>query len=55
MHRTGAPTRRMMTRASALLPGGEYTAQLAAGRSQTIDEALTAAQPVLEDRSPAAA
>ena len=47
--------RRTIERASALLPGSEYTAQLAAGRSQTIDEALTAAQPVLEDRSPAAA
>jgi hypothetical protein len=37
-------------RAAALLPGGEYAAQLAAGRSQTIDEALTAALPILEDR-----
>jgi len=42
-------------RAAALLPGGEYAAQLAAGRSQTIDEALTAALPILEDRQPAAA
>ena len=40
-------------RAAALLPGGEYAAQLAAGRSQTIDEALTAALPILEDRQPA--
>ena len=45
--------RRTIERASALLPGGEYTAQLAAGRSQTIDEALTAALPILEDRQPA--
>ena len=42
-------------RAAALLPGGEYAAQLAAGRSQTIDEALTAALPILENRQPAAA
>ena len=42
-------------RASALLPDGEYHAQLAAGRSQTIDDALIAAQPILEDRQPAAA
>ena len=41
--------------AKALLPGGEYTAQLAAGRSQTIDEALAAATPILQDRQPAAA
>jgi hypothetical protein len=36
------------------VPGGEYAAQLAAGRRQTIDEALTAAPPILEDRQPAA-
>ena len=41
--------------AKALLPGAEYTAQLAAGRSQTIDEALAAATPILQDRQPAAA
>jgi hypothetical protein len=41
-------------RAAALLPDGEYTAQLAAGRSQTIDDALTAALPILQDRQPAA-
>jgi predicted ATPase len=39
----------------ALLPGGEYTAQLAIGRSQTLDEALAAAMPILQDRQPAAA
>jgi len=37
------------------LPDGEYNAQLAAGRSQTINDALIAAQPILEDRQPAAA
>jgi hypothetical protein len=42
-------------RAAALLPGGEYAAQLAAGRSQTIDDALTAAQPILQDQQQAAA
>jgi predicted ATPase len=47
--------RRTIQRASALLPDGEYTAQLVAGRSQTIDDALTAALPILEDRQPAAA
>jgi predicted ATPase len=36
--------------ATALLPGGEYAAQLAVGRSQTIDDALTAAQPILQSR-----
>jgi predicted ATPase len=40
-------------RAAALLPGGEYDAQLAVGRSQTIDDALTAALSILEDRQPA--
>jgi tetratricopeptide (TPR) repeat protein len=45
--------RRTIKRAAALLPGDEYTAQMAAGRSQTIDEALTAARPMLEDRQPA--
>jgi predicted ATPase len=38
--------------AASLLSGGEYTAQLAAGRSQTIDDALTAALPILEDQQP---
>jgi len=47
--------RRTIQRASAMLPDGEYHAQLAAGRSQTIDDALIAAQPILEDRQPAAA
>jgi tetratricopeptide (TPR) repeat protein len=46
---------RTIERASALLPGSEYTAELAVGRSQTIDEVLTAALPILEDRQPAAA
>jgi tetratricopeptide (TPR) repeat protein len=46
--------RRTIQRASALLSDGEYTAQLAAGRGQTIDDALTAAQPILEDRQRAA-
>jgi hypothetical protein len=41
-------------RAAALLPDSEYTAQLAAGRSQAIDDALTAALPILQDRQPAA-
>ncbi len=40
--------------AAALLPGGEYAAQLAIGRRQTIGEALTAAQPILQDRQLAA-
>jgi predicted ATPase len=40
--------------AKALMPAGEYTAQLAAGRGQTIDEALASATPIPQDRqSPA--
>jgi predicted ATPase len=47
--------RRTIEQAKALLPDSEHTSQLAAGRSQTIDDALTAALPILEDRqSPAA-
>jgi hypothetical protein len=46
--------RRTIQRTTALLSDGEYTAQLAAGRSQTVDDALTAAQPILEDRQRAA-
>jgi predicted ATPase len=38
--------RRTIQRAAALLSHGEYTAQLAAGRSQTIDDALIAALPI---------
>ena len=44
---------RTIKRAAALLHGGEYAAQLAAGRSQTIDDALAAALPILEDREQA--
>ena len=44
---------RTIKRAAALLPGSEYAAQLAAGRSQTIDDALAAALSILEDRQPA--
>jgi predicted ATPase len=40
-------------RAAALLPDGEYAAQLAAGRGQTIDDALTAALPILAGKQPA--
>ena len=38
--------RRTIQRAAALLSDGEYTAQLAAGRRQSIDDALTAALPI---------
>jgi tetratricopeptide (TPR) repeat protein len=41
--------RRTLERAAALLPGDEYTAQVTVGRTQSIDEALTAARPILED------
>jgi predicted ATPase len=44
---------RTMKGAAALLPSEEYAAQLAVGRTQTIDDALTAARPILEDRQPA--
>jgi tetratricopeptide (TPR) repeat protein len=46
--------RRTTQRASALLSDGEYAAQLAAGRSQTIDDALTAALPILQHQQQAA-
>jgi len=45
--------RRTIDRLAALLPDGQYTAQVTAGRSLTIDQALAAAQPMLEDRQPA--
>jgi hypothetical protein len=45
--------RRTIQRASALLSDGEYATQLAVGRSQTIDDALTAALPILEDQQAA--
>jgi len=35
---------------AALLPDGEYDEQLAAGRGQTLDDALIAAGPILEGR-----
>jgi len=47
--------RRTIEQAEALLPDSEYASQLAAGRSQTIDDALTAALPIPEDRQSAAA
>jgi predicted ATPase len=46
--------RRTIEQAEALLPDSEYTGQLAAGRSQSLDDALTAALSFLEDRQPAA-
>jgi predicted ATPase len=38
---------RLAERLAALLPGGKYQEQLAAGRGQTLDEALEAARPIL--------
>jgi predicted ATPase len=38
---------------AALLSEGDYTTETATGRGQTIDDALTAAQPILEGRQPA--
>jgi hypothetical protein len=46
---------RTTQQASTQLPDPEYTAQLAVGRTQTITDALTAAQPMLHDQQPAAA
>ncbi len=46
--------RRTIERAQALLPRSEYTAQLASGRSQTTEEALTQALQALGDLAPAA-
>jgi predicted ATPase len=45
---------RVIERVTALLPDGEYAAQLTVGRGQTIDEALGGAQPVLEGWLPTA-
>jgi tetratricopeptide (TPR) repeat protein len=47
--------RRTIEQAETLLPDSEYAAQLAAGRIESLDYALTAALPILEDRQPAAA
>jgi predicted ATPase len=44
---------RTIKRAAAVLPGDEYAAQLAVGRALTIDDALTAARPLLHDPQPA--
>jgi hypothetical protein len=46
--------RRTIERAQALLPPSEYTAQVAAGRSQTIEDALTQALQTLAGQAPAA-
>jgi hypothetical protein len=40
--------------AVALLPDGEYTAQVAVGHSQTVEDALTAALPIWQGRQSAA-
>jgi predicted ATPase len=47
--------RRTIEQAEALLPNSEYIGQLAAGRSLSINDALTAALPILEDQQSAAA
>jgi hypothetical protein len=44
---------RTVKRAAAALPGDEYAAQLAVGRTLTIDDALAAAAGILDDRQPA--
>jgi predicted ATPase/tetratricopeptide (TPR) repeat protein len=46
---------RVVERARASLSGSEYAAQLAVGRSQTIDEALDGARPILGGSLPTAA
>ncbi|MGH3271086.1 MAG: hypothetical protein ACRDN1_18815 [Trebonia sp.] len=38
---------------AASLPSGEYAAQVTVGRGQTVDDALGAAQPMLDGRQPA--
>jgi predicted ATPase len=40
-------------RVAASLPSGEYAAQVTAGRGQTVDDALGAAQPMLDGRQSA--
>jgi predicted ATPase len=47
--------RRTIERAQALLPRGEYAAQVASGRSQTIEDALAQALQTLAGQAPAAA
>ena len=46
--------RRTAERAQALLPGGEYAAEVASGRSQTIEDALAQALQTLAGQAPAA-
>jgi predicted ATPase/DNA-binding SARP family transcriptional activator len=46
--------RRTIEQAKALLPSGEFAAHVAAGRGQTIEDALTQALPTLEGRAPVA-
>jgi hypothetical protein len=46
--------RRTIERAQALLPPNEYAAQVASGRSQTIEDALTQALQTLAGQMPAA-
>ena len=46
--------RATINQASALLPDGEFTAQVTVGRAQTLDDALAAAQPLLDGQQPAA-
>ena len=46
--------RRTIERARALLPRSEYAAQVAAGRSQTVEDALTQALQTLAGQAPAA-
>jgi hypothetical protein len=46
--------RRTISRAAALLPGGEFAAQVSSGRAQTIEDAITQAMLTLESgRRPA--
>jgi predicted ATPase len=46
--------RRTIERAQALLPRSEYAAQVASGRSQTIEDALAQALQILGDQTPLA-
>jgi hypothetical protein len=45
---------RTIEQAKALLPSGGFAAHVAAGRGQTIEDALTQALPTLEGRAPVA-
>jgi predicted ATPase len=47
--------RQAVERVAALLPDGQFAAQVSAGRGRSLDDALAAAQPLLRQREPVTA